>query len=218
MIKELAVRFKDEFYQLERAIFGKEGAAQSVVVQFTSSHFGEGVSSITLALALFIARLRPSEEVMVVEANLRQPSFDKIMKLKAEGSLLGVLQESGRLRDAIEKVDNYGFSVIPAGRIQVTDSLVSYEFDFERFRDVLTVLKKKYRYILVDSPPVIPFIDATRICEVTDGVVLVVESERTRSEVVDHALDRLKFAGAEILGIILNKREFHIPKGIYRFL
>ncbi len=81
------------------------------------------------------------------------------------------LQKSGRLRDAIEKVDNYGFSVIPAGRIQVTDSLVSYEFDFERFRDVLTVLKKKYRYILVDSPPVIPFIDATRICEVTDGVV-----------------------------------------------
>jgi capsular exopolysaccharide synthesis family protein len=218
MIKELAVRFREEFYQLERAIFGKEGTAQSVVVQFTSSHLGEGVSSITLALALFMARLRPSEQVMVVEANLRQPSFDKIMKLKAEGSLLGVLQKSGRLRDAIEKVDNYGFSVIPAGRIQVTDSLVSYEFDLERFRDVLTVLKKKYRFILVDSPPVIPFIDATRICEVTDGVVLVVESERTRSEVVDHALDRLKSAGAEILGVILNKREFHIPKGIYRFL
>ncbi len=93
MIKELAVRFKDEFYQLERAIFGREGAAQSVVVQFTSSHLGEGVSSITLALALFMARLRPSDQVMVVEANLRQPSFDKIMKLKAEGSLLGVSAE-----------------------------------------------------------------------------------------------------------------------------
>jgi Mrp family chromosome partitioning ATPase len=165
-----------------------------------------------------MARLRPSENVMVVEANLRQPSFDQIMNLKAEGSLLGILQKSGRLRDAIEKVDNYGFSVMPAGRAQVTDSLIPYESDLERFRDVLTVLKKKYRYILVDSPPVIPFNDATRICEVTDGVVLVVESERTRSEVVDHALDRLKSAGADILGIILNKREFHIPKGVYRFL
>jgi Mrp family chromosome partitioning ATPase len=218
MIKELAVRFREEFYQLERAVFSKEGTAESVVVQFTSSHFGEGVSSITLALALFMARLRPSENVMVVEANLRQPSFDQIMNLKAEGSLLGILQKSGRLRDAIEKVDNYGFSVMPAGRAQVTDSLIPYESDLERFRDVLTVLKKKYRYILVDSPPVIPFNDATRICEVTDGVVLVVESERTRSEVVDHALDRLKSAGADILGIILNKREFHIPKGVYRFL
>jgi Mrp family chromosome partitioning ATPase len=218
MIKELAVRFREEFYQLERAVFSKEDTAESVVVQFTSSHFGEGVSSITLALALFMARLRPSENVMVVEANLRQPSFDQIMNLKAEGSLLGILQKSGRLRDAIEKVDNYGFSVMPAGRAPVTDSLIPYESDLERFRHVLTVLRKKYRYILVDSPPVIPFNDATRICEVTDGVVLVVESERTRSEVVDHALDRLKSAGADILGIILNKREFHIPKGVYRFL
>ena len=218
MIKELAVRFREEFHELERAIFGKEGAAESGVVQFTSSHFGEGVSSITLALALFMARLHPSEEVMVVEANLRQPSFDQIMNLKSEGSLLNVLQRSGSLRDAIEKVDKYGFSVISAGRPQITDTLISYESDLERFGDVLTVLKRKYRYILVDSPPVIPFIDATRICEVTDGVVLVVESERTRSEVVDHTLDRLKSAGAEILGIILNKREFHIPKRVYRFL
>jgi len=218
MIKELAVRFREEFYQLERAIFGKEGAAESGVIQLTSSHFDEGVSSITLALALFMVRLHPSEEVMVVEANLRQPSFDKVMNLKAEGSLLGVLQRSGKLRDAIEKVEKYGFSVISAGRSQMTDTLISYESDLERLGDLLTVLKKKYRYILVDSPPVIPFIDATRICEVTDGVVLVVESERTRSEVVDHALDRLKSAGAEILGIILNKREFHIPKRVYRFL
>jgi len=100
----------------------------------------------------------------------------------------------------------------------MSDTLISHESDLDRFGDLVTVLKNKYKYILVDSPPVIPFIDATRICEVTDGVIMIVESEGTRSEVVDHALDRLKSAGAEILGIILNKREFHIPKGVYRFL
>ena len=109
MIKELAVRFKEEFYQLERAIFGKEGAADSGVVQFTSSHFGEGVSSITLALALFMARLRPSEEVMVVEANLRRPCFDKLMSLKTEGSLLAVLQRSGRLVTQLRRWTITGF-------------------------------------------------------------------------------------------------------------
>jgi Mrp family chromosome partitioning ATPase len=218
MIKELAIRFREEFYQLERTIFGKNGAGGPGVVQFTSSHFGEGVSTITLALALFMARLRPSEEVMVVEANLRRPCFDQIMSLKAQGSLLAVLQRSGRLRDAIEKLDKYNFSVMPAGHTGVTDGLVSYESDLDRLKDVFAVLKKKYRYIFVDSPPVIPYSDATRICEVTDGVILVVESEQTRSEVVDHALDKLKSAGAEVFGTILNKREFHIPKGVYRFL
>ncbi|MGB6063892.1 MAG: CpsD/CapB family tyrosine-protein kinase [Desulfomonilaceae bacterium] len=218
MIKDLAVRFRDEFYRLERGIFGNDSGAESMVVLFTSSHPGEGVSSITLALALFMTRLHPSEQVVVVEANLRQPSLAEMLNLKSNGSLLGVLQRSTSLPDAIQKVDKYGFSVIPAGQPQITDSLVSYESDLDGIREVLASLKDEYKYILVDSPPVIPFIDATRICGETDGVILVVESERTRSEVVDYAIDKLKSAGADILGIILNKREFHIPKKVYRFL
>ncbi|MBI4963101.1 MAG: CpsD/CapB family tyrosine-protein kinase [Desulfomonile tiedjei] len=218
MIKELASRFKDEFYQLERALFGKSDSKESHVVQITSSHSGEGVTSTTLALATFLARQHPSEEVMVVEANLREPCFEQLLAFKAEGSLFDVLRNSGSLRHAIHKLPDYGFSVIPAGRPHVTDTFISYDLDLERVDDVLAVLKKKYRYVLVDSPPVVPFVDATTICRMADGVVLLVESEQTRSEVVDHTIQKLRSAGAEILGIILNKREFHIPKRIYRFL
>jgi len=49
-------------------------------------------------------------------------------------------------------------------------------------------------------------------------VVLVVESELTRAQVVDYAIDRLNSSGANILGTILNKRQFNIPKWLYRFL
>jgi capsular exopolysaccharide synthesis family protein len=218
MIKDIASRFKDQFYQLERSLFAKTGAGESHVVQFTSSHLGEGVTSTTLALAWFMGRQNPSDEVMVVEANLREPCFEEILSVKSEGSLFDVLQNSGSLRQAIQKLPDYNFSFIPAGRLHVTDTFISYDLNLDRLEDVLAVLKKKYRYILLDSPPVVPFIDATTICRMTDGVVLVVESERTRSEVIDHAIEKLKSAGAEILGIILNKREFHIPKRIYRFL
>lgn len=218
MIKDLASRFKDEFYQLERALFGAAGSGESRVIQFTSSHFGEGVTSITLALAWFLARQHPSEEVMVVEANLREPCLEEILSFKPEGSLFDCLQNSGSLRQAIHKLQDQHFSVIPAGGPHVTDTFISYDFNLSRLQDVLTLLKKKYRYVLLDSPPVVPFVDASTICRMVDGVVLVVESERTRSEVVDHAIEKLKAAGAEILGTILNKREFHIPKGIYRFL
>ncbi len=165
-----------------------------------------------------MARLHPSNEVILVEANLRHPFIARNVEPERGRLFAGVLQRSTHLRDAIKKVDKYGFSVIPAGRPKMTDSVVSYESDLDRIPEVLDVLKDKFRYILVDSPPVIPFVDVTRMSEVTDGVVLVVESERTRSEVVDYALDKLKSAGADILGIILNKREFHIPKKIYRFL
>ena len=218
MFKDLASRFKDEFHQLERALFSKAGAGQSQAVQFTSSHFGEGVTSTTLALAWFLASQHSSKEVMVVEANLWQPSFEDIFGLKSEGSLLAVLQDSGSLRQAIQKPQDIRFSIIPAGHLPVTDSSVSFDLNLDRLKNILAALKKKYQYILVDSPPVVPFIDATSICRMVDGVVLVVESEKTRSEVVDHAIEKLKSEGAQIVGTILNKREFHIPKRIYRFL
>jgi len=218
VIKDIASRFKDEFYRLERALFSKTGAGVSRVIQFTSSHSGEGVTSITLALAWFLAREHPTEEVVVVEANLREPCLEEILSFRSEGSLFECLQNSGSLRQAIHKLQDYNFSVIPAGGPHVTDTFISYDFKLNRLNDVLALLKKKFAYVLLDSPPVVPFVDAITICRMTDGVVLVVESERTRSEVVDHAIEKLKSGGAEILGTILNKREFHIPKSIYRFL
>jgi capsular exopolysaccharide synthesis family protein len=218
VIKDLASRFKDEFYQLERTLFGEAGSGESRAIQFTSSHFGEGVTSVTVALAWFLARQNPSEEVMLVEANLREPCLAEILSFKPESSLFDCLQNSGSLRQAIHKFEDHKFSVIPAGGPHVTDTFISYDFNLSRLQEVLTLLKKKYRYVLLDSPPVVPFVDATTICRMVDGVVLLVESEQTRYEVVDHAIEKLKAAGAEILGTILNKREFHIPKRIYRFL
>jgi capsular exopolysaccharide synthesis family protein len=218
MFKDLASRFRDEFHQLERALFSRAGAGQSQAVQFTSSHFGEGVTSTTLALAWFLASQHSSKEVIVVEANLRQPSFVDIFALKSEGSLLAVLQKSGTLGQAIQKAPDLGFSIIRAGQLPATDNSTSFDVNLDRVKSIIAALKKKYRYILVDSPPVVPFIDATSICRMVDGVVLVVESEKTRSEVVDHAIEKLKSEGAQIMGTILNKREFHIPKRIYRFL
>jgi Mrp family chromosome partitioning ATPase len=51
-----------------------------------------------------------------------------------------------------------------------------------------------------------------------DQVVLVVESNTTRSEVLNHSIEKMKAAGAKISGTLLNKREFYIPKWVYRLL
>ena len=88
----------------------------------------------------------------------------------------------------------------------------------QRFDGILAELKKSYRFILIDSPPVIPYMDASIIAPMTDGVVLLIQANLTRSEVVDHSIEKLESVGGKIVGIVLNKRVFHIPKWIYRFL
>jgi Mrp family chromosome partitioning ATPase len=162
-----------------------------------------------------MAQLHGPEELIVVEANFRNPSIAQNLGLTLDKTLSTILSERGNPERAIQRDSSFGVSVIPAA--PVTDGTM-IEPILENFGDLLTELRKKYRYILLDSPPAMPFIDASIISGSTDGVVIVVESNATRSEVLNDAIDRLKSGGAPILGVILNKREFHIPRWLYRLL
>jgi Mrp family chromosome partitioning ATPase len=207
--------YREEFRRIDRALFGLEECQGSCVIQFTSSHFSEGVTTITLAMALFMAEIHGPEEVIAVEANLRQPSFQDMLALPSSGSLAGVLDKTNAVQDAVQQVDNYPFSVMPAGTLpeRKGDDLL-----LTQFQGVLTELRKTYRFILVDSPPVIPFGDAAMICPMVDGTLIVVASNFTRAEVLEHTVDKLKDAEAKIPGIVLNKREYHIPRWLYHLV
>lgn len=215
MIAEFVDAYREEFRRIDRALFGNEESQESCVIQFTSSHFSEGVTTITLAMALFMAEAHASDDVLAVEANLRQPSFRDVLALPEAGSLAGVLDRSEAVHNAVQQVDEHRFSVLPAG---VLPDRRGDDLRLTQFQDVLGELRKTYRYILVDSPPVIPFGDASMICPMVDGTLLVVASNFTRAEVLEHTVDKLKGAEAKIPGILLNKREYHIPQWLYRLV
>ncbi len=218
MFKELASSFADEFYRLDRTLFPRDSHVRSRAIQLTASHFSEGVTSITLALAAFLAKVHSPNSIIVVEANMRRPSLRDILKIETDKSLVGILQNSEPLTEAIQKSSDHGFSVLPAVSAVGSEKGLEREARLENLEGVLAELKSRYRYILLDSPPVIPFIDSTIITGMVDGVVFIIESNLTRSQVVQHAIEKLKSGGGEVVGVILNKREFHIPKWIYRFL
>lgn len=218
MINQLAETYADEFHRLRSELFPKDKAAHARVIQITASRFAEGVTTTTLALATYIARIHRGEGVIVVEANLRAPSFDQVLGLGSKGSLARVLEGSDNIWNNVEYVDAYGLSVLPAGRASSSTAPQDFEIYLESIGDVFSQLRGKYRYIIVDSPPLVPFRDSSIIARVTDGVVFIVEADVTRSQVVNFSMDRLKAAEATILGFVLNKRQFHIPRWLYRFL
>jgi Mrp family chromosome partitioning ATPase len=79
-------------------------------------------------------------------------------------------------------------------------------------------LKQRFDLILVDSPPATTSTDGLAISSKVDGVILVVEAEKTRWPVAENVRDRIKRSGGNILGIVLNKRRFYIPDFIYKRL
>jgi Mrp family chromosome partitioning ATPase len=79
-------------------------------------------------------------------------------------------------------------------------------------------IRKNFDVILLDSPPATIISGNFDYFSKTDGVVLVVEAEKTRLPVLESTVNKVKKSGGRILGIVLNKRRYHIPDFIYRRL
>lgn len=69
--------------------------------------------------------------------------------------------------------------------------------------------------VVLDSPPLLSSPLAQAMAPTVDGVILMVQAERTRAVIAQAARDVLIACGANILGVVLNKRRYHIPKAVY---
>jgi Mrp family chromosome partitioning ATPase len=72
--------------------------------------------------------------------------------------------------------------------------------------------------VILDCPPVIDSGGSLVLPTKADATVLVLEAERTRREVVQRAKTSILNSGARILGVVLNKKRYHIPKVLYKYL
>ena len=79
-------------------------------------------------------------------------------------------------------------------------------------------LRQRFDLVLVDSLPAATSSDGLAISSMVDGVILVVEAENTRWPVVQTLKDSVLRSGGKVLGIVLNKRKYYIPRFIYRRL
>ena len=78
-----------------------------------------------------------------------------------------------------------------------------------------SVEKLNYKVIIIDLPSISEGIAVLKSSAISDGIIYVIESEKVRREVIQHAKDKLDNVGANIFGVVLNKRRFYIPKWLY---
>jgi Mrp family chromosome partitioning ATPase len=80
------------------------------------------------------------------------------------------------------------------------------------------LLKATFDYILVEMPSLADSSLALAAAKHVDGVVIVIESGRTRWPIVRNVQDQIKRGGAPVLGVFLNKRTYHVPRRFYNWL
>lgn len=212
----LVDRVAEGYQRVLHAIQSRQAATamKGSVILFVSSAHGEGTSTVARELAILLVRDSNTHAVLV-DANLRTPSQHTAFGLERAGGLSEMV-----LRGLApeEVVRNGGSAPVPLVTCGRPASHPAEILSAAGLRIALQALRARYDWVIVDGPPATVYSDAGMLAPLVDGVVLIVEAEKTRWEVAEQAKRTLDESGAQVLGAVLSRRQFHIPERLYGLL
>lgn len=169
----------------------------------TSSQPSEGKSTTSLAIARGIARLGRS--VVLLDVDLRRPALHRAIPLLEADNSIGIssiLTAQCTMGQALRDTDVEHLKVITSGPIppSPTELLSS-----NRMTQLIEELSARFDLVLLDSPPVLGLADSPLMAALVDGVVIVIQSDRSRRGSLKASLRRLRSMRTNILGGVLTK-------------
>lgn len=204
----------EEYRRMKHKILAFDPNNTIKTILFCSSDKGEGNSTVLLHFGQILAS--EGYRVILVDGNLRRPNLHRLLRVEKDDGL-GDFYFRGKNLDVTELMKDTPLDnlwVITSGFHPNPGAI----FEEEAFESQLEKLKAQGDWVLFDSPPLNSYNDAIPLAGKVDGIVLVAQAEKTRWEVVQDSKARLEKSGGRILGVVLNKRRFHIPRWVYRRL
>ena len=194
-----SLRTNIEFSQMDEEI---------QVISVASTIPNEGKSSVATNLARIMAA--KYKNVLLVDCDLRNPSVHKTMKISNRSGLTNIISEfqeglSINSYEGVQQVQYDGgqtLTVITAGHRVPNPSEVLGSKKMGRF---LEQARKEFGYIIIDSPPVLLASETIPLCNLSDGVLYVVDAKNADKRKVRAAIKDLKRNGGHVIGVVLNK-------------
>jgi polysaccharide biosynthesis transport protein len=168
------------------------------VIHVTSALPGEGKT--TIAVSLAISAAMAGLKVVLVDADLRHPAASRFFKLERETGLVDLLTGAGNTDNVSRFYKDLKLTIIPAGSksLNPPDVLGS-----ERMKALISHLKETFDYVVVDTPPVGPVVDAVIVANLADKTILVVEWASTPRELVETTVKQVS-ARKRVAGVVFN--------------
>jgi protein-tyrosine kinase len=211
---EVELTMEQEMIDLYRHIEPLLPDSTKMTLQFIGSRPGEGVSTIVREYAA-MATTRLGKSVLILDANQNDGDGQRAYRIKGNCGW----DEGVRNPDAMDKaICCIGGSKLYVSCLSRHAGSSPLLFDAVQLSNLFTNLKTRFDLVLIDSPPMTNGTDSTALSRFVDGVVLVVEAEKTRWPVVENTKAKIISNGGNILGVVFNKRRYYIPEFIYRRL
>lgn len=169
-------------------------------IALTSCTPNEGKSTTIANLAVVLTQAGKS--VLLIDCDMRNPTVHKNFNLSNKVGLSSCISMGIALSDAVQKTSIEGLYALTGGVIPPNPSEL---LGSEQMKNVLQRAKEQYDYVLIDTPPVMPVTDALIVGRFVDGMILVIASAEIKVEMARDVKNQLVNAGANILGVVLNK-------------
>jgi protein-tyrosine kinase len=203
----------EEYARMKSNILNLAAGKKMKTLLFAAAHAGEGSTTVLAGFAAALAA--EGATVLAVDANLRSPSLHTVFEADRENGLTSLISRSAELAEVIKETPFDNLRVITCGAAPASPRSV---FESDGLEACIDRMEAEADWVLFDGAPVTAFNDSISLASRVDGVVLVTRAEKTRWEVAERAKELLESAGGNILGVVLNRRQFHVPKWLYNTL
>jgi succinoglycan biosynthesis transport protein ExoP len=184
--------------------FVTEGGAPKTLL-VTSTRPAEGKSTSALALAQAFTRL--GKTVLLIDADMRRPAF---VTGRDDIGLSHLLTNAGSLSEHVLRTDVENFWIMPSGPIPPSPpELIASA----RFAALVADATATFDHVVIDGPPVIGLADSPLLSTIVQATLMVVESGRTRTRAAMEAQNRLRTAGAHMVGALLTRYQAQAAYG-----
>jgi len=208
-------QMSEAFRALRTALLLSQAGHPPQVILVTSALPREGKTTAAANLAVTLAQL--GDRTLLVDADLRKPGIGRLLNMNG-GKHAGLSSYLAGVSSldlvTVQHPSIANLSAIPTGPLppNPADLLSSH-----RLADAITQLRSKFKFIVIDTPPVMAATDAVILSVKADGVLLVVRSGETPKEAFTRTRDLLVSVKCRLLGVVLNAVNSSAPDYYYSY-
>jgi succinoglycan biosynthesis transport protein ExoP len=208
-------QMSEAFRALRTSLLLSQADHPPQVILVTSALPREGKTTAAANLAVTLAQL--GDRTLLIDADLRKPGVGRLLNL-TDGKYAGLSSYLAGVSSLDQVTVPHpaipNLVAIPTGPLppNPADLLSSH-----KLADAIRQLRSQYKFIVIDSPPIMAATDAVIVSVQADGVLLVVRSGETPKEAFTRARDLLTSVKCHLLGVVLNAVDSSAPDYYYSY-
>lgn len=188
---------------------------RGTTLYLTAPHSGDGTSSCILSIAKQLSSSY-CKKVVIIDGNPGRSSISQQFKLHDQPGIQDYNTSSKtHFQQLAQTVDGESFFIVPAGKMPSDRQETNHSKIMELCLEQLCL---DFDLILFDAPAIYSQTNRLNLAAKFHGTILIVDANTTRKEVATSARERLADMQLQVVGTILNQRQYHVPKWLYNML